>query len=69
MTETRPAHYKIARNGEAFWISNVREIEPGIYAGLVANDLTDSRCPFGAVIAFVDAEISPDTWESGVRRQ
>lgn len=47
---------KISRNAEAFWVGNVREVEPGVYVGTVANELADPRFPLGAKISFVDAE-------------
>lgn len=48
---------KISRNGHAFWVRHVRQLELGIYAGAVDNDIEDPRFPIGAVVAFVEAEV------------
>ena len=44
---------QISRNGHAFWVSDVRELEEGIFVAKVANHGVPFF-PFGSVIAFVD---------------
>ncbi len=49
---------KISRWGQRFWVKDCRELEPGIWAGVVNNDLGDQPpLTYGDTIAFVAQEI------------
>lgn len=48
---------KISRNGHAFWVRDVRQLEPNVFVGHVDNEIGDDRFPLGSVVAFVDAEV------------
>ena len=49
---------KISRYGEAFWIKNIREVEAGMFIGVVDNELRKEN-PFriGDSIPFAACEV------------
>lgn len=44
---------QISRNGHALWVHDARELEDGVYVGIVATQGVPGF-PFGSAIAFVD---------------
>ena len=50
---------KVSRYGEAFWLRDVRMIEPGVFVGICNNDLLASNLfKFGDTIPFAEVEPS-----------
>jgi hypothetical protein len=49
---------KISRYAEAFWVRDVREFEPGLFVGVVDNELSPSN-PYklGDLVPFVEREV------------
>jgi len=55
---TDPVLAKISRNGEAFWVKNIVQLEPGVFRGIIDNHVVNQRSlKAGDVIAFVESEV------------